>query len=286
MFFNKLYTHLPTQKILGIFIVLSSFLSVQNAFSGQYIIPLNDFSFTATGPMGLGRAAVVDANNLGYQMVESSIAITASATQTSQIIVDYTVNSTIVDGIYTTTIDATAVMYLYFDVLITDIDTVYDYQGKVAGASYSFPGIAATTTLDYVSSTATTASFVVATGTDTTSDLLGVSLALNVDVNGVDVNLAPIDATIAGNEGYLDVIKFSSNEFLTAFSNIVFSLNNGTITYDTTPAILSGGIQDDYLDPEFSFNMVPSKASSNSRSFNTGLSTKTKLMIMLGKREI
>lgn len=235
-------------------------LSSPYAAAGQYIIPLNDFSFTATGPIGLGRAAVATVDNNGYQMVESSVQITASTVQQSQIVVDYIFDSTIVDGVYTTTIEVNATMYLYFDLLLTDIDPNYDYYGKLDGGAYRFLDVAATANLVNTATTPTTATFTVsATGTDIDATLAGISLALNVDVNGVDENLAPVDATVVGLEGYLDVIKFNSNDFMTAYSNIVFSLANGLITYDPTPAILSGGVQDDYLDPEFSFLMTPQK---------------------------
>jgi hypothetical protein len=165
-----------------------------------------------------------------------------------------------VDGIITTTITADAAVTLHFDVLITDIDPLYDYYGKLPGEAYSFPGITVTGNFIY---DASTSSFIFdAAGTNVTTDLIGVSLALGVDVNGVDAALQPVTTA---DPNYLDVIKFNSNEFLNAFANINITLNNGVLTHDLTfvPALLSGGIQDAYLDPAFSLLMVPDAATTN-----------------------
>ncbi|MCW8931904.1 MAG: carbohydrate binding domain-containing protein [Gammaproteobacteria bacterium] len=266
MFFNKLTApacvkNLPA-KILG----LSLLALPHYAMAGIFMSTLNNFSYEATGPMGLGRAAVADDVNKGYQMVDSKVSIVASPELISNVVINYAANFTLVDGVLTNTIDADGYVFLYFDIVVTDVDPVYDFYGKEDGGSHSFAGIAVEAKLSYVSSVSGVAQFTLdVTGTDVTKDLNGVSLALNTDVNGVDENLVPItDITIPGYEGYLDVIKFKGNEFLTALTNMNLTLSDGVITYNPTPALLSGGIQDEYLDPEFSFLMEPQGTTTSS----------------------
>jgi len=238
------------------------------ATAAQYTATLDNFNFSATGPMGLGRAATPDASNNGYQLVDSRFDVVASATQQSTVVIDYVLNAEIVNGVLTTTIAADATVTLYSDITITDTDATNDYYDKDDGGSYTFNEVKVTG--NYTYDPATTKFVFNPTNTDVTTDLEGLILPLNVDVNGVDANLepAPVD-----DANYLDLIKFDSNEFLDAFSNITITVNTSGITHniDFSSAILSGGVMDAYLDPEFSLVMIPQTNTNDTPTNSTAI---------------